>query len=140
MFKLSPQTKQDLWWLIISVDYHYHRIAIADYEFTGTHLTLWLEDKQDYKNSLDECLELHISLRNFAALIRTEKLNTYEATCMHPDKQFLYAATIEINKPLKWYQQDATAVEQRWAREAALKAVLTQLIENELSLQYNYAI
>jgi hypothetical protein len=140
MFNLSQKVKTELWWLIISVDYHYNRIAIADYELTSHELILWLEDKQDYKNTLEECLKLTIPIRCFGKLIKTEGLNSYEAMLMHPAKQFLYPATVEISKPITWYNYDATPVEQRWAREAALKNVLTYLVENEHLLNYNYAI
>jgi hypothetical protein len=51
---------------------------------------------------------------------------------VHPKKGFVYKTRIEINEPIKWYREDASAVEQQWAREAALKNVLTQLVENEV--------
>lgn len=140
MFKLSQKLKSELWWLIISVDYHYSRIAIADYEFTPHELILWLEDKQDYKNTLEECLKLSIPLRTFSKIIKNEGFNTYDTMHMHPVKHFLYPATVKINKPLAWYYHDATSTEQRWAREAALKCILTHLIENERALSIDYAI
>lgn len=140
MYPLTKTTKNELWWLIISVDYHYSRIAIADYEINSSHIILWLEDKQDYKNTLDECLQLCIPLKCFTSLIRTEQLNSYETTKMHARKKFLYTSRIEINKPLAWYQQDATPNEQRWAREILLKSILTYLIESETAMYSYYAI
>jgi len=50
---------------------------------------------------------------------------------MHPTKNFGCKARIEINAPLKWYQNDAAIIEQQWAREAILGAILTQLVETE---------
>jgi hypothetical protein len=132
MIKLTQKLKDELWWLVISVDYNYSRISIADHEINGDTLTLWLEDKQDFKNSLDECLQLDISLKQFARIIRAENLNSYEGTKMHPKKNYVYKTRIEVNEPIKWYREDASAVEQQWAREAALKNVLTQLVENEV--------
>lgn len=132
MIKLSQKLKDELWWLVIGVDYDYSRISIADHEINGEILTLWLEDKQDFKNSLDECLQLDISLKNFAKMIRAEGLNSYEGTKMHPKKGFIYKTRIEINEPIKWYREDAGMAEQQWAREAALKNVLTQLVETEV--------
>jgi hypothetical protein len=132
MIKISQKLKDELWWLVISVDYDYSRISIADHEINGDTLTLWLEDKQDFKNSLDECLQLDISLKQFAKMIRAENLNSYEGTKMHPKKNFVYKTRIEVNEPIKWYREDAGAVEQQWAREAALKNVLTQLVESEV--------
>ena len=132
MIKLSQKIKDELWWLVIGVDYDYSRISIADHEINGEILTLWLEDKQDFKNSVDECLQLDVSLKNFAKMIRAEGLNSYEGTKMHPKKGFIYKTRIEINEPVKWYREDAGAAEQQWAREAALKNVLTQLVESEV--------
>jgi hypothetical protein len=131
MIKINQKLKNKLWWLVISVDYDYSRITIAEHEIDDDMLTLWLEDKQDFKNSLDECLQLEISLKQFAKIIKAENLNSYEGTKMHPVKNFMYKARIEINAPIPWYQDDATLTEQQWAREALLKAVLTQLIETE---------
>lgn len=124
--------KNELWWLIISVDFDYSRIAIADHEINGDVLTLWLEDKQDYKNSLDECLQADIYLKQFARLIKAENLNSYEGTRIHHQKKFAYKTRIAINEPIRWYTEDASPTEQLWAREAMLKAILTQLVETEV--------
>jgi hypothetical protein len=132
MIKLSQKFRDELWWLVISVDYDYSRISIADHEISGGIITLWLEDKQDFKNSLDECLQLDITLKNFSKMIRAEGLNSYEGTKMHPKKGFVYKTRIEINEPIRWYREDASVIEQQWAREAALKSVLTQLVESEV--------
>ena len=131
MIKIAQKLKDQLWWLIISVDYDYSRIAIADHELTDETLTLWLEDKHDFKNSLDECLQVDIKAREFAKIIKGENLNSYEGSKMHPTKNFVYKVRIEINAPLKWYQDDAAIIEQQWAREAVLKTMLTQLVETE---------
>ncbi|SDE90077.1 hypothetical protein SAMN05216464_110239 [Mucilaginibacter pineti] len=136
MIKITQKLKNQLWRLIIAVDYDYSRIAIADHELNDEILTLWLEDKQDFKNSLDECLQLDIKATEFARLIKTENLNSYEGNKMHPTKNFVYKARIEINAPLKWYQDDAAIIEQQWAREAMLKAILTQLVETEAAGSY----
>lgn len=132
MIKLNQKLKDELWWLVISVDYDYSRITIADHELSSDTLTLWLEDKQDFKNSLEECLQLDISVKNFAKMIRAEGFNSYEGTKMHPKKGFVYKTRIEINEPVKWYKEDASPAEQQWARDAALKNVLTQLVESEV--------
>jgi len=100
MIKLTQKLKDELWWLVISVNYDYSRISIADHEINGDFITLWLEDKQDFKNSLDECLQLDISLKNFAKMIRVDGLNSYEGTKMHPKKGFVYKTRIEINEPI----------------------------------------
>jgi len=132
MIKISQKLKDHLWWLIINVDYDYSRITIADHEINGDTLTLWLEDKHDFKNSLEECLQVDLPLKQFAKLIKAENLNSYEGTKMHPKKNFIYKARIEINEPIKWYQDDASPTDQQWAREAMLKTLLTQLVETEI--------
>jgi hypothetical protein len=131
MIKLSQKVKDALWWLIISVDYDYSRIAIADHDLTDDQFTLWLEDKHDFKNSLDDCLQIDIKPGSFARLIKAEGLNSYEGTKVHPKKGYAYKARIEINEPITWYRNDASQAEQQWAREATLKTILTQLVENE---------
>jgi hypothetical protein len=131
--KLTQKLKDQLWWMIISVDYDYSRIAIADHELNEGTLTLWLEDKHDFKNSLEECLQLNIATKQFAKIIRSENMNSYEGTKMHPKKGFLYKTRIEVNEPIRWYQEDASVTEQQWAREAMLKNILTQLVETEVA-------
>jgi hypothetical protein len=131
MIKISQKLKDKLWWLVISVDYDYSRITIADHEFNDDTLTLWLEDKHDFKSSLDECLQMDMPAKQFAKLIRNENLNSYEGSKMHPTKNYVYKTCIEINEPITWYLDDATLTEQQWAREAVLKRLLTQLIETE---------
>jgi hypothetical protein len=131
IIKLTQKLKDKLWWMIISVDYEYSRISVADHELNGETLTLWLEDKHDFKNSLDECLQLDITAKQFAKVIRAENLNSYEGTKMHPKKNFVYKTRIEINEPIRWYQEDASLTEQQWARNAVVRTILTQLVETE---------
>jgi len=52
---------------------------------------------------------------------------------MHPKKHFIYKTRIEINEPIRWYQEDASQTEQQWAREAVVKTILTQLVETEVA-------
>lgn len=131
MIKITQKLKDKLWWMIITVDYDYSRISVADHELTSDLLTLWLEDKHDFKNSLEECLQLDITAKQFAKIIRGENLNSYEGAKMHPKKNFMYKTRIEINEPLQWYQNDASITEQQWARDAVVKNILTQLVETE---------
>jgi hypothetical protein len=138
MITLNQKLRNELWWLIISVDYTYSRIAIADHEINGQTLTLWLEDKQDFKNTLDECIKLNIPLKQFTKFIKSGNMHCYEGTRMHTKKKFLYTAQIPINQPLQWYLKDATTTEQFWTRDALLKHILTQLIETETNLAYSF--
>ncbi|NNU33582.1 hypothetical protein HK413_04465 [Mucilaginibacter sp. S1162] len=131
MIKITQKLKDKLWWMIISVDYDYSRISVADHELNADTLTLWLEDKHDFKNSLEECLQLDITTKQFAKIIMAENLNSYEGEKMHPGKNFMYKTRIEINEPIRWYQEDASLTEQQWARDAVVKTILTQLVETE---------
>ena len=131
MIKIPQKLRDRLWWLVISVDYDYSRITIADHELNEDVLILWLEDKHDFKNSLDDCLQFDISLKQFGKVIATENLNSYEGTKLHPTKNFVYKPRIEVNEPICWYLEDAALIEQQWAREALLRRLLTQLGENE---------
>ncbi|MFI5139309.1 MAG: hypothetical protein ACHQIM_15920 [Sphingobacteriales bacterium] len=131
MIKINQKLKNKLWWLVISVDYDYSRISIADHDFNGETLNLWLEDKHDFKNSLDECLLVELPAKQFAKQIKAENLNSYEGSKMHPTKNFVYKTRIEISEPITWYLDDATLTEQQWAREAILKQLLTQLVETD---------
>jgi len=131
MIKISQKLKDKLWWLIISVDYDYSRITIADHDLTEDALTLWLEDKHDFKNTLDECLQVDIPAKQFAKIIKEENLNSYIGSKMHHSKNYVYKARIEINTPIQWYLDDATLSEQQWARDIVLKLLLTQLIETQ---------
>lgn len=134
--KLTAHTKNELWWMLISVDYDHSRICIADYELNENHLTLFLEDKHDFKNSLEECLKLQISVKEFAKVIKLENLNSYEGIKREAKKSFIYKCRIEINEPVKWYKEDASRMDQQWAREAVVKLVFDGLINDEVDL-YN---
>jgi hypothetical protein len=131
MIKINQKLKDHLWWLVISVDYDYSRITIAEHDLDNETLTLWLEDKHDFKNSLDECLQFDMPEKQFARIIAAEKLNSYEGSKMNAAKAHVYKTSIIINEPIAWYRDDATTTEQQWAREAVLKQLLTQLIETE---------
>ncbi|MDP9080893.1 MAG: hypothetical protein M3O71_26030 [Bacteroidota bacterium] len=131
MIKISQKLKDKLWWLIISVDYDYSRITIADHDLAADALTLWLEDKHDFKNTLDECLQVDIPVKQFVKIIKEENLNSYFGSKMHESKNYVYKAQIEINPPLTWYRDDASLYEQRHVRETVLKHLLTQLIESQ---------
>ena len=131
MINISQKLKDKLWWLVISVDYDYSRITIDDHNLTEDTLTFWLEDKQDFKNTLDECLQVDIPTKQFSKFISDQGFNSYEGAKLHPTKNYAYKTRIEISAPLNWYRNDATLTEQLWAREAVLKHMLTELIESQ---------
>lgn len=120
MIKITQKLKDALWWLIISVDYDYSRITIADHEINEDTLTLWLEDKHDFKNSLEECLQVDISTKQLGKVIRAENFNSYEGTKMHPKKNFIYRTRIEINEPVRWSKK----MPQSWSSNGLAKQSL----------------
>ena len=130
--KIPQQLRSELWWMIVNVDFDYGRISIADHEIDEDQLIIWLEDKHDFKNSLEDCLQVSIPLKQFAKVINVEHMNTYEAIQMHPKKKFLHKTRVIINEAISWYLDDATTIEQEWARQSLLKKLLTQLIESEI--------
>jgi hypothetical protein len=130
MIRINQKLKDKLWWLVISVDYDYSRIQIADHECTTDLLTLWLQDAQDFRNSLEECLLVEITTKELCKIIKAEKLNSYEGCTVDKDGN-ITKKQIEVNEPIVWYLQDATVAEQTYVRDDVLKQLLTQLIENE---------
>ena len=129
---LNSKQKSQLWWLIISCDYDYDRIIIADHDLDDGNLTLWLEDKHDFKNSLDECLEIIVPVKEFAKFIKTENLNSNEEEVIDGRSGKLRLAYVEIDTPVTWYNSIASLSEQQQAREVLLKKLLTILVENDL--------
>lgn len=124
-----PQDTQDrLWWLIIEVDYDTSRIVIGEHEISDQCLTLYLEDKNDFKNHIDDCVKVEIQMDDFKKIIKDGGFNSYDGTKMHPKKKFVYKTRIQINEPLAWYNDDATIVEQGWVRDAALRELLQHLL------------
>jgi hypothetical protein len=109
MIKIPQKLKDQLWWLVIAVDYDYSRITIAEHELNEDALTLWLEDKHDFKNSLAECLQVDIAVKQFAKLIKVENMNSYEGSRLHPKKNFVYKARIDINEPIAWLSSNGLA-------------------------------
>src|SRR3569833_719875 len=100
MIKISQKLKDKLWWLIISVDYDYSRITIADHDLTGDTLTLWLEDKQDFKNTHNECLQINIPTKQFAKIIKDENQKKKTKTKKHQTKNKENKTHNENNSPI----------------------------------------
>ena len=130
--KLGQKIKNELWWLIISVDYDYSRLTIADHDLTISELILYVEDKNDFKNTLDECLQLAIPVKDFKKFIVDNNFNSYEKSVMHPKKKYMYNSRVEISSPLDWYNNDASLSEQQWVREGLLKMIVEDLVGSEV--------
>lgn len=130
MKQSASVTETSLLQLILSVEHDFSRIVIADHDINDDMLIFFLEDKYDFKDTLDECLQLDIPVNQFAELISKEQMNSYEGSAMHSTKHYVYRTRIAIGEPITWYKDEATPAEQQYAREAMLKQLLTQLIES----------
>ena len=82
------------------------------------------------ENSLDECLQLDLPLKQFAKVIKVENMNSYEAPSCTPTK--LPTAPASDKPSTKMVPEDASLTEQQWARETLLKSILHQLVETEV--------
>lgn len=127
MITINQETKTALILLLASTDNDLSRISIADNELNETVLILWLEDKQDFKNSLEECVAVNIPVEEFAKYIRDEELNAYQGTKERKDHS-IYKCMIEINEPIDYYLSDATAYQQRFIREELVRAIFKQIL------------
>jgi hypothetical protein len=132
IISLNDKQKDQLWWLIITVDYTYERISIAEHELNEKGFTIWLEDKHDFKNSIEECLEITISRSQFAKFIKSENFNSYERDELTKNNTVKKVRT-EVAEPITWYDEHASPVDQSLVRDALLQSMLTTLIENEVN-------
>ena len=123
----TKKANTELLSLFCSVNFDKNRINIAESDWNGEKLTLWLEDKQDFKEQLDDCVIVEVSSDKFAKIIADEKLNTYEAEKYRDG--YAYAADVEINKPIAWFEEDAD----QYFRKEAINAVLTKLLKGLVS-------
>jgi hypothetical protein len=126
MTTLSKEVTEQILWLIISVNYDYSRIVIAEHEFNDQALTLYLEDKQDFKNTVDECLNITVPIAEFEAFIEKGNYNKYEGR-KQSESGRPYNGLITVSEPFEWYCNDATQYQQRTVREALVEAILKQV-------------
>lgn len=102
--------------LLCSVNFDKERIIIAEQERTVEGLTLYLEDKYDRKETLDETVLVEVSNEQFAEFIVKNELNSYPGT-LFSESGRPYAGRIVISEPLDWYDQDASEYEQSYTRD-----------------------
>lgn len=131
-FKLKPrlkvahklqETNSGLLSLMLSVNFDRSRVVIADHEITDNFLRVYLEDKEDFKSGISDCLMYSMPISQFASIISSEGLNSYPGT-LFTERGRSYEGRIEINEPIQWYNEDATLYEQSIARDAALSHIL----------------
>lgn len=128
---ITKQQRADLWRLM-GYDFNNHtNLRILENDFDGEELTLWLDDKTSPADHNDDCVIITISAEHFTKVIADDELNSYEEN-LYDEKGCLYhTRKVIINEPIKWYTEDAAKIEKLYAREAALKSVLTNLIEEK---------
>jgi hypothetical protein len=114
--KELQRTNMSLLSLFCAANFDPNRIHIADHDLSDHFLTLYLEDKNNIKSTLDETLMFKLPISKFEEIILAEELNSYEGI-LYSEHGRPYDGRIMINEPIKWFTQDATAGEQSEALE-----------------------
>lgn len=127
MITLNKETQTKLSWLLLSVFYDYDRIIIAEHEINDQELTLFLEDKQDFKSDLSECLEVKISCDEFASFIEKGNHNKY-AGISYSKNGRAFDGLIVVDEPLKWYHNDATTFQRKTVLEDLVEQIIKQVV------------
>ncbi len=131
MYTINPKTRQQLFALLTSVDFDLKRISIADDDLTDASITLLLEDKDNPKTQLDECVELIIGIHEFAAFIAKEKHNYYSRDSFTKDGTgHAFKEEVMINEPIPFYTGDATEVGRQWIREELVEEILSEVLSS----------
>lgn len=125
-FTIDQEKTTDLIQLLMTCDFDYSRIIIAEHEIASGALTLYLEDKNDFKDTLDQCIEVIISKEEFAKFIAESKYNSYHGHIVKDSGKIL-PSDIEIDAPLAWYENDASEFERTNVREDLVKELLVNL-------------
>lgn len=127
MYTINPKIKEEIFDLLVSTDFDVKRIVIADQELTDAALVLRIEDKENPKGRLDECIELPIAINELIAFISKNNHNTYEWFSKSRGGR-MFKDRVMINEPLAFYIQDASVVHQGWIREEILEELLKELL------------
>lgn len=127
----QQKTNHDLLLLLINADFDKSRIVIAEHQLSVHFLTLYLEDKHDFKPNLDDTLLYKLPTSQFAAIILSEGYNSYEGT-LHTQHDRPYPGRVTINEPLVWWEKDATLYQQKEVLHTALQYILATLDGQEL--------
>jgi hypothetical protein len=135
----AQKTNSDLLMLLVSANFDKSRITIAEHELSENFLTLYLEDKEDFKSNLEDTLMYKLPVSQFSAIIKSEGLNSYEGTMYNEHSSFTYTARVEIKEPIKWYEQDATKYQQKETLDVVLQHILKSLTKNTLLVEREVA-
>ncbi|WP_114937527.1 hypothetical protein [Mucilaginibacter endophyticus] len=120
--KELQRTNMSLLSLFCAANLDPKRIQIADLDLSECFLTLYLEDAQDIKATLDETLMFKLPVSKFAEIISAEGFNSYEGTRFSESGR-AYTDRIVIAESIQWFKQDATPEEQQRVLES-VKAII----------------
>ncbi len=113
--------------LFCSVNFDKDRIVVAEHELTDSALIIYLEDRDDFKSTLDETVMVELPVAEFAKLIATSGINSYDGV-KYSHSGRAYDARIEINEPIAWFEEDATTFE----RKTTIALVKDSLLKSTL--------
>ncbi|OOQ57162.1 hypothetical protein [Mucilaginibacter pedocola] len=128
----AQRTNHDLLMLLVSVRFDKSRIVIAEHELSENFLTLYLEDREDFKPHLEDTLLYKLPISCFEAIISNEGFNSYEGIKQSPSGR-CYNGRIIINEPLLWWEQDATLYQQQEVLHLVLQNVLASAGQGQLA-------
>jgi hypothetical protein len=113
--------------LFCSVNFDKTRIVIAEHELSENFLTLYLEDKEDFKADLADTVMYKLPISTFATIISNNELNSYPET-LFTERGNAYEGRIEIASPTEWYENDASTYEKKYTLDMVKTHLLKSLL------------
>lgn len=129
MFNISETQQSQLFNLFIEVGGNYNRISIAENYLNDDFLMLYLEDKKNIKEHLDQCVIVELPLDDFAKFIKDGNYNKYQGRCLSQTER-PFDGLIEIDEPIRWFENDATTFQVNCLLEDLVKAMVKSVIDN----------
>lgn len=123
------KTNLSLLSLFCAANFDKGRIVIAEHELSDHFLTLYLDDNKHPVLDISDCVMYKMPISKFAEIIATNDLNSYQGTKFSVSGR-PYNDRIIINEPIKWFNQDATWLEQAYALEVVKNHLLRSSITN----------
>jgi hypothetical protein len=127
--KELQKTNISLLSLYCSVNFDKDRVVIADHELSENFLTLYLEDKNSPATEIDESLMYKLPISKFAEIIESNDLNSYEGT-LYTHHGRPYEGRVIINHPIRWFNQDASLDDQKYALDLVKNCLVKSSLIN----------
>lgn len=127
MITLTQKTAEQILLFFMSTDYTHSRVTIAEYDLNEQNLTLYIEDKQDFKSQLDQCLIIEVPVTELAYFIDKGNYNKYEGRKASRSGR-VFDGLVKIDEPLNWLNNDATKFQITTVNEDLVKAIFEQVI------------